>query len=201
MLPQDQRSIEGLLRALTDPARLDALSKSGLMDSVPEKIFDRTVQLATQITGRPVALLSLVDGTRQFFKAETGLGGDAAKDRGTPLSHSFCQYVVATQSEFMVTDSVNDRRVHDNSAVTDLGVAAYLGVPVRSSDGHILGSLCVIDNEPHDWTDVERRAMHDLSKMVETDLALRTALRDNEMLLAEFDHRIRNLFTVFVGMV
>jgi two-component sensor histidine kinase len=101
----------------------------------------------------------------------------------------------------MVTNSVNDRRVHDNSAVADLGVAAYLGVSVRSSDGHILGSLCVIDNEPHDWTDIERRAMHDLSKMVETDLALRTVLRDNEMLLAEFDHRIRNLFTVFVGMV
>jgi hypothetical protein len=63
MLPQDQRSIEGLLRALTDTARLDALSKSGLKDSVSEKIFNRTVQLATQITGRPVELLSLVDGT------------------------------------------------------------------------------------------------------------------------------------------
>ena len=150
MLPQDQRSIEGQLRALTDTARLDALSKSGLKDSVPEKIFNSAVQLATQITGHPVELLSLVDGTRQFFKAETDLGGDAEKDRGTPLSHSFCQYVVATQSEFMVTDSVNDRRIHDNSAVADLGVAAYLGVPVRSSDGHILGSLSVIDNEPHD---------------------------------------------------
>ncbi len=191
----------GASSALTDPARLDALSRSGLMDTSPEEIFDRAVRLATQITGRPVALLSLVDGTRQFFMAQTGLTGDAAKKRGTPLSHSFCQHVVTTQSEFIVTDAEKDPRVHDNGAVADLGVAAYLGVPVRSTDGHVMGSLCVIDNKPHDWTDTEKRAMNDLRKMVETDLALRTALRDNKMLLAEFNHRIRNLFTVFMGMV
>ena len=182
-------------------SRLAALDRSGLMDTPPEDLFDRAVRLAKQITGRPVALLSLVDDKRQFFKAQDGLTGPVAHDRGTPLSHSFCKHVVATQDDFIVRDATQDERVAGNGAIMDMGVAAYLGVPVRDDAGEVLGSLCVLDTQPHDWTDTEVRAMHDLRSMVETDLSLRAALRERQLLILEFNHRIRNVFTVFMGMV
>jgi two-component sensor histidine kinase len=183
------------------PERLKALLQTGLMDTPPEEMFDRAVRLAAQITGRPVALLSLVDDARQFFKAQVGLSGKVAQERQTPLTHSFCKHVVTTQNELIVTDAGTDDRVRGNKAIEDHGVAAYLGVPVRDDNGEVLGSLCVIDNQPHEWSDEERRAMQDLRAMVEADLSLRHVLRQNELLLGEFNHRINNLFSVFMGMV
>lgn len=187
--------------SLSDPERLRILAQTGLMDSPSEQIFDKAVRLATQITGRPIALLSLVDDERQFFKAQTGLRDDVAEARGTPLSHSFCKHVVTSKEPLVVNDASKDPRVSHNGAVKDLDVTAYLGVPVRAEKDQIIGSLCVIDPEPHEWTREERSAIQDLRSLLESDLRLRSALRDNEILLNEFNHRIGNIFAVFMGMV
>ncbi len=187
--------------SLVDPNRLDALARSGLMDSRAEEVFDRATRLASQITGRPVALLSLVDDTRQYFKAQVGLQGYAADDRETPLSHSFCQHVVNQNAPLNVRDARLDPRVKDNGAIEDLNVIAYYGVPVRDADGFVLGSFCAIDDQPHEWTEKEIAALHDLGAIVETELRLQHTLKENQMLVGELNHRIKNIFTVTSSLV
>lgn len=181
--------------------RLSSLKATHLMDSPQEEVFDRAVRLAAKLTGRPVSLLSLVDGTRQFFKAATGLEGWAAEQRQTPLSHSFCQYVVETDAPLIVTDARNDERLNNNSGIEDLGIVAYLGVPVHAPDGQPLGSFCVIDGQAHAWDDDDLVVLRDLAAMIEIELELRETARQNTILLDEMNHRIKNLFTLLGGMV
>ncbi|WP_296420058.1 GAF domain-containing protein [Pseudooctadecabacter sp.] len=171
------------------------------MDSPHEEVFDRAVRLATQLTGRPVGLLSLVDGERQFFKAQVGLTGDVAKDRETPLSHSFCQHVVIDGAPLIVKDARDDPRVRDNLAIDDLGVVAYLGVPVHGPDGEPLGSFCVIDGHPHEWSAADLQTLEDLTAMIETDLKLRDTVAQRDLLISEMNHRLKNIFTLIGGMI
>lgn len=181
--------------------RLTSLDAADMMDTPQEEVFDRAVRLATKLTGRPVSLLSFVDGTRQFFKAETGLDGWAAQQRGTPLSHSFCQHVVETDAPLIIADARNDERLSCNSGIDELGIVAYLGVPVHAPDGHPLGSFCVIDGQAHAWDDDDLNVLKDLAAMIETELELRATVRQNDILLDEMNHRIKNLFTLLGGMV
>ena len=159
--------------ALAAPDRLDALQRSGLMDSATEEVFDRAARLAGRVLGVPVGLLSLVDQERQFFKAQAGLSGWAAAQRGTPLSHSFCQHVVASDAPLVVRDSRAETLVLENRAIEDLRVIAYLGVPVRAPGGHVLGALCAISSEPQDWTDDDVENLRDIASGVESEIALR----------------------------
>ncbi|MDW4499753.1 HWE histidine kinase domain-containing protein [Sulfitobacter sp. D35] len=162
---------------MTNRDRLEALLTSSLLDSPPEAVFDRAVKLATQVLGTPVGLLSFVDDRRQFFKAQIGLTGQAASDRGTPLSHSFCQYVVAADAPLIVRDARTDPVLSRNLAVPDLGVVAYLGVPVHDGDGHVLGSFCAIDVEPRNWSDYDREILESIRVGVESEIALRAELK------------------------
>ncbi|TFF17227.1 GAF domain-containing protein [Jiella endophytica] len=162
--------------SLSDQDRLQALQRSGLMDSAPEEVFDRTVSLASRLLKAPVSLLSLVDTERQFFKAQTGLAGSAAEARETPLSHSFCQHVVQQNAPLRVSDARTDPRVKDNLAIRDLNVVAYLGVPVRAPGGEVLGSLCAIMPEPREWTDDDLTNLTDIALLVESEIALRESL-------------------------
>ena len=162
---------------LHDAERLRALERSELMDSPAEDAFDRAVRLATRLLGTPVGLLSLVDGERQFFKAQLGLPEPTATARQTPLSHSFCQHVVNADAPLAVRDARADPRVRGNLAIEELDVIAYLGVPVHAPDGAVLGSFCAIQSEPREWTDVEREALEDIAAGVEAEIALRTELK------------------------
>jgi signal transduction histidine kinase/DNA-binding response OmpR family regulator len=180
-----------LPRALDDPKRLAALARSGLPDSGAEGVFDRVSRLAARLLGAPVALLSLVDERRQFFKSLVGLDGPAANARQTPLSHSFCQHVVTSGAPLVVVDAPHDALVCENPAVRDLGVKAYLGVPVRDPDGFVLGSFCVIDHHARAWTDDDIATLEDLASLVMTELALR---RENtERQAAELRLRDQNI--------
>ncbi|WP_158284677.1 HWE histidine kinase domain-containing protein [Oricola cellulosilytica] len=175
---------------LNDPERLAALKATGLMDSLPEEAFDRAVRLATRITGTPVGLVSLVDGERQFFKAQIGL----ESPRETPLTHSFCQYVVSADRPLGVSDARDHPLLKDNLAIPDLGVVAYLGVPVHAPDGQTLGAFCAIDSSPREWTKDELQSLQDLSHVLEAELALRHAAAERQLVLDELSHRIKNLF-------
>jgi len=153
---------------LTDPQ---------LFDTPPEPDFDQLTELAAGMIGAPVALLSLVDDARQFFKSAVGLPEPWASLRGTPLSHSFCKHVVARGAALAVEDAPSDPLVRDNLAIRDLGVIAYLGEPVRLPSGAVAGSLCVIDHRPRVWTTRERGVMATLARSVENAIALRAATR------------------------
>lgn len=186
---------------LSDPRRLASLATTNLMDSPHEEVFDRAVRLATQLTGRPVGLLSLIDGQRQFFKAQIGLPDHAAEARETPLTHSFCQHVVTEDAPLIVKDAREDPLVRDNLAIDDLGVVAYLGVPVHGPDGETLGSFCVIDGSPHEWSAADLKTLEDLSAMIETDLKLRDTVAQRDLLIGEMNHRLKNIFTLIGGMI
>ena len=168
------------LAALTEPARLAALDATGLMDSPAEAEFDRITDLVRRCLGVPVALVSLVGTDRQFFKSERGLAEPWCSARETPLSHSFCQYVVADDEPLVVEDARVHPALKENGAVGDLGVVAYLGVPLRTPDGHALGSLCAIDAIPRAWSDADREAMEALAETAMHLIADRYPARPGE---------------------
>lgn len=160
-------------RPLNDPERLAALDQLGLLDSEAEMNFDRISRLASRLINAPVALLSLVDDRRQFFKSAHGLTGAVAEARETPLSHSFCQHVVTSGDHLIVNDATQHPLVCDNLAVRDLGVQAYLGIPVRDINGYVLGSFCIVNDTPREWSAEDIEVMTDLANMVATEIALR----------------------------
>lgn len=172
---------------LTHPTRLRALQASELLDSPAEAAFDRATKLASTLIGAPVSLVSLVDGERQFFKSQIGLPEPWATKRETPLSHSFCQYVVKSDATFEVADARRHPLVSDSLAIADLEVISYLGVPIRSPDGDVLGSFCVIDHEPREWTSREHELLSDIAAQVMTEIRLRQAVRDVAALLHQQD--------------
>jgi len=159
--------------ALRDPARLKALREIALLDTGAEESFDRLTRLATRILRAPAGLVSLVEADRQFFKSCVGLPQPWVARRQTPLTHSFCQHVVATGQPLLVADARNHLLLRDNLAVRDLGIIAYAGVPLITSDGFVLGSLCAIDYEPRTWSDADLEILSDLGAAVMTEIELR----------------------------
>ncbi|WP_411826327.1 ATP-binding protein [Luteolibacter sp. AS25] len=161
-----------------DAARLVALRETGLLDTAPEDSFDRISNLARRVLGVPVALVSLVDEQRQFFKSACGLPQELAGLRETPLTHSFCQHVVNSAKALIVRNSLEHPLVKANLAVGELGVNAYLGFPILAGDGHVIGSFCVLDFKARDWTDAEIALVEDLAAVVTTEIELRVARKD-----------------------
>ena len=158
-------------KILNDTKRLQALRQTCLLDSQAEAAFDRLTRLASRIIGVPVSLVSLVDADRQYFKSAVGLD-----IQQTPLSHSFCQHVVTTGEPLVVEDAREHPLVHDNMAIHDLDVIGYLGLPLSTSDGVEIGSLCVIDSEPRRWTQDEINILSELATSVMMEIELRVKM-------------------------
>jgi len=159
-------------RAVADAGRLAALHRTGLMDSAPDDRFDGLARVASKALNAPVALVSLVDKDRQFFKSCIGLTKEPwASRRGTPLSHSFCQHAVATRRPLIVDDAREDPTLRDNPAIRDLDVIAYAGIPLIGADGEALGTLCVIDHRPRHWTAEETALLQEIANTVVAQMA------------------------------
>jgi DNA-binding CsgD family transcriptional regulator len=190
---------EKLNAAVNSVERLAALQRTELLDTLPELEFDRVTRLACRLLGTEVALLSLIDSDRQFFKSSCGLPEPWASIRQTPLSHSFCQHVVASEKYLAIEDARTEPLVADNPAVSELGVIAYLGVPVLAPNGKILGSFCAIAPKPRAWSKDDIALMQDLSGIVESEIALRENARhilelaqDNALLAREHHRHVKN---------
>jgi len=119
--------------------RIEVLRSTRLLDSAPEPAFDRLTRLAGTLIGAPVALISLVDETRQFFKSSWGLGEPWASRRETPLSYSFCDHVVHGPAPLIVADAREHPVLNARLAVAELGVIAYAGVPLIVDGAAIRG--------------------------------------------------------------
>ncbi len=132
-----------MMTQVADVARLQALRRTGLLDTEREAAFDNLAGLAKDMLGVPVALISLVDADRQWFKSTEGLQDPWASRRETPLSHSFCKHVVETGEAFVVEEARTHPLVRHNLAITEIGVEAYLGMPLVLPGGAVIGSLCV----------------------------------------------------------
>jgi GAF domain-containing protein len=153
-------------RAVKDGTRLASLQSTGLLDSEPDERFDGLARVAARVLHAPVALVSLVDKDRQFFKACFGLAEPWASQRETPLSHSFCQHAVAARRPLIVDDAREDPVLRDNAAIRDLKVIAYAGIPLIGSDGQALGTLCVIDDKPRHWRAEETSLLQEIANTV-----------------------------------
>ena len=189
--------MEDILRVVRNMSRLAALQRTGLLDSPPDAAFDRLTKLATKIIGTPVALVSLVDGDRQFFKSAVGVPEPWKSQRGTPLTHSVCKHVVATARELVVSDARAHPLLCGNMAIKDLGMVAYAGAPLVTTDGHALGSLCVVDIKPRAWSDDDLEILRELAAIAMREIELRELLRvaeearrDAQMRLLEIQERV-----------
>ena len=163
---------------LDDAERLAALARSGLLEEDPEVAFERATRLASRVLATPVALVSVVDRDRQFFKSAVGLPEPWASRRETPLSHSFCRYVVESGHPLAVPDAARHPLTHDNAAVEDLQVAAYLGLPIEDEIGNVLGSFCAISHEPRQWTTEDRELLAEIAAPVVRELRLRAVIAE-----------------------
>jgi GAF domain-containing protein len=127
-----------------EDARLAALRALDLLDTAPEREFDDIVELARALFGTPIALVSLIDAHRQWFKARAGL--DAGE---TPRDVSFCGHAIHREEALIVPDAALDPRFHDNPLVTGgPQIRFYAGMPLRLPGGHRIGTFCVIGREP-----------------------------------------------------
>src|SRR5436190_19677598 len=183
---------------LTDPgtaprldgaSRLEALRATRALDTPPEENFDRLTRLAARLLGAPVALVSLVDAERQFFKSCVGLPEPWLSRRQTPLSHSFCQHVVTSAEPLIIDDARADPLVKENLAVSELGVVAYAGIPIRSADGEVLGSFCAIDTAPRQWTADDIDTLTTLAASVSAELELRRAAAEQRAHREQSEHQ------------
>jgi PAS domain S-box-containing protein len=192
-----------LTSLLLDPGRLATLRQSNLLDTPAEEAFDRLVRQAAGVLEVPVALVSLIDKDRQLFKASVGLPAPRASARQMALSHSLCQHLLVTRQPLVIPDTRRDRLARDNEFLLAHGLAAYLAIPLIVS-GHVLGSLCVADRQPRDWTADQVATLTDLAGPVLTQLQQRVDLASRgelERRLADVEASYQALLERLPGVV
>jgi anti-sigma regulatory factor (Ser/Thr protein kinase) len=152
--------------------RLAALRRYKILDTEPEQRFDDLALLASQICGTPMALISLVDRDRQWFKARVGV--QAAQ---TPRDVAFCAHAIRQPDLFVVPDALQDARFRDNPLVlTEPHIRFYAGAPLITTDGQALGTICVLDRRPRTLTKAQEAALEALKRQVIAQLDLRLSL-------------------------
>jgi anti-sigma regulatory factor (Ser/Thr protein kinase) len=179
-----------------EKARVQALRRYKILDTDPENAFDDLTILASHICQTPVALISLIDSDRQWFKSKHGISVSE-----TPREVSFCAVAIQQPDLFVVPDASKDPRFSSNPfVVSDPKIRFYAGAPFTSSDGHPLGTLCVVDVVPRALTPNQEAALLSLSRQVQAQfelrrnlIELRTALDERDHAEAERDHTIIEL--------
>ncbi len=199
--------------AVLDPDRLGALAATGLPGTGPEDEFDRLTSLTARSTGAPISLVTLVGSDRSFFKSVHGL---PETDRTVSLARSMCQHVVASGEPLVVGDTRGHPLLGDNGAVIELGARAYLGVPLRSPAGHVLGAVCAVDVEPREWSPDDVATLVATAAAAQGEIALRAERgahqaadearvkaermgRHQASFLANMSHEIRTPLTAILG--
>ena len=182
--------MSGLETLVASPVRLAAVARSGLLDTAPEEPFDRLTRLACELLGAPFGFVTVVDERRSFWKSCIGVPGP---DRQNPVGESFCQYVINTDGAVIIGDARLDPMTRDNPSIESMGVIAWAGFPVRSPDGQVLGSFCVVDNRPREWNDQDLRTLEVLSHAAGGEVALRIAADESSRRAERYQQLARSL--------
>jgi len=157
---------------LSQRRRITAIRKSGLLDRSGREQFNHITEHVRVALDVPVAIISIVDEHRQVFAGHSGLPSPWNERGETPMTHSFCQYVVEHNAPLIVTDANLHDLVRSNDAIADLGVIAYLGVPIYLDGGELVGAIAAIDSKPRVWSDRDLATLHSLAKIVEREMAV-----------------------------
>jgi PAS domain S-box-containing protein len=161
--------------------RLTALNSYDVLDTLPEKEYDAITRLASYICQAPVALITLVDADRQWFKSQAGVDGDQIQ---IPRNDGFCQYTILNDGILEINDVFQDERFKDNVLVKEYNLRFYAGAPLIDPNGQRLGSLCVLDMVPRKLTVEQRDALRTLADQVMSHLVLRKQKKELEVSLA-----------------
>lgn len=154
--------------------RLLDVRLSGLLDTDSEEHYDRLTRVAAQLFGAPIALISVVDEQRQWFKSMFGWSL-----RETPRHHSFCQYVVEQKAPVYIPDASRDARMLASPLVTgEPGLRFYAGVPIRGINQFVIGSVCVLDRVAREATPEQLAALTDIAALVENEIRAEHAMRE-----------------------
>jgi diguanylate cyclase len=182
-----------------EPARLAALEDLRLLDTPAEPVFDRVTRLVCRLLDVPMALFSLVDADRQWFKSNIGL--DVAE---TPRDYAFCSHAIGMRAPLVVNDASLDERFSDNPLVNGSpAIRFYAGVPVRTSAGQAIGTLCALDTRPRALSEDEAQVLNDLAEILSKEVQYRERIglarhhleRSNEVLGAS-EARFRTIFDI-----
>ena len=177
--------------------RLAALHDLDILDTETEAEYDEIAGLVAAICNTPVGVVNLIDADRQWFKAETGLGV-----RSTPLDTSLCSHVILEGDYVEIPDTLDDIRMSDNPlCLGDEGFRFYAGAVLKSEDGLPVGTLCVLDTKPRELTEFQRNTVAMLGRQVMRLLDLRLALKRQELLAREVDHRVKNSLAMTAAIV
>lgn len=152
--------------------RIAALRRTGLLDRPGSEQFGHLTDHVRMVMNVPVAIVSIVDEHRQVFAGHSGLPEPWASAGETPITHSFCQHVVDRASALAISDANTEPLVRENLAIRDLGVVAYLGVPLRLPTGEVVGALAAIDTERRDWTAHDLRVLRSTAQIVEKEIGI-----------------------------
>lgn len=179
---------------MSENNRLAALEATKLLDSEAEERFDRLTRLASNALGTEVALISLIDADRQWFKSAQGT--DLCQ---TPREHAFCDHAIRKKDVMVVPDATQDERFEDNPLVTDgPEIRFYAGAPLITQSGQALGTLCVIDSKPrNDFTEADKQLLEDIAASVMTEIEVvqqRQLVGDLSVVNEELRHRMGNMY-------
>lgn len=154
--------------------RLKVLWQYDVLDTVPEEVFDDLTELAARICEAPIAMITLVDERRQWFKSKVGVTVNE-----TSRDISFCAHAITQPDLFIIPDATKDARFKDSPLVTsDPKVRFYAGAPLITPDGYALGTLCVIDKVPRELRPEQKQALRILARHVLLQLELRRRSRE-----------------------
>jgi GAF domain-containing protein len=169
---------DGLPAALSDPERLAAVRATGLLDTGPEGPFDDLARLAAAVTGCGRAFVTLVDERRSFWKSCIGVPDTAdVAGRQDPVRESFCYFLVGLGgAPFVIEDAAADPRTSSHPSVRPMKIGAWAGYPLLTPAGQVLGSMCVIDQNPHPWQPEKLASLAAMARAASNEISLRTSL-------------------------
>lgn len=153
-----------------EDARLKSLQEHQLLDTLPEEVYDDITRLASELCGTPIALLTLVDENRLWFKSKQGVDIDEL-----PREVAFSAHAIVNPDKALVIPNTRyDERFYDSPVVTgESGIAFYAGVPVKGADGYAFGSICVMDYRPRELPEQKIESLKALAKLVNAHFELR----------------------------